>query len=143
MNLKIIFFTSHGQRPLLDPFWSAKYTHPQSKMFASGHNFFPYSHTKYLKGRDFRGKKISRNLFSRLKTQKLANFAEFIFAFHGFEIKFAEFIFASWNINKGRIHKFCKKILLLNKFYRTEINGSSNTIFCIFYLPFSLKMNKK
>ena len=49
---------------------------------------------RYLKGRNFCGKKFLRNLFLRMKAPKLANFAEFIFADRSFYLKFAEFNFA-------------------------------------------------
>ena len=48
----------------------------------------------YLKGTNFRGKKFSRNLFSRLRGPKTSSFAELIFAIGDFFSIFVELIFA-------------------------------------------------
>ena len=60
---------------------------------------FYFTPVNYLTKRYFRGKLFSRNKFSRLKTRKVAKFAEFIFVLHALKVKFAEFIFTFHALN--------------------------------------------
>ena len=52
MNMKIHFFKCHGQRPILDPFWSSKNTFFEVIIFAFGQKYV-YTYIKNINIRKF------------------------------------------------------------------------------------------